>query len=109
MVRLVTSHIHHDGHTIPVEITMGTLEKEGDEVGFCFARDISEQLEEQNKLRKAYLDLEEKNAELEKLNKKLQAREEQLEYLAYHDALTGLPNRSLLLKNLDSLTNSIQS
>ena len=86
---------------------MGTLEMEGDALGFSAARDIPLQLEEQDKLKKAYSDLEKNNAELKKLNKKLEIREKQLAHREYHDVLTGLPNRSILLKNLDDLINSI--
>jgi diguanylate cyclase (GGDEF)-like protein/PAS domain S-box-containing protein len=108
-LRIQTKHSHRDGHAIPVEITMGTLDIGKNSFGFSIVRDISAHLEGQNKLKKAYSELEEKNAELNKLNKKLATREAQLEHLAYHDTLTGLPNRSLLMRNLPVLTSSIQA
>jgi len=108
-LRIQAKHRHRDGQVIPVEITMGTLEIGKNSLGFSIVRDISSHLEEQNKLKKAYFELEEKNAELNRLNKKLAAREAQLEHLAYHDTLTGLPNRSLLMHNLPVLTSSIQT
>lgn len=65
----------------------------------------------QEALRKAHDDLEirvkERTAELARINKELQAEitertlaEEQLLYEAFHDSLTGLPNRALFMQRL---------
>ncbi|OAB62175.1 hypothetical protein AY599_26765 [Leptolyngbya valderiana BDU 20041] len=52
------------------------------------------------------------NAELEhriwKRTAELQAANRQLTYNAYHDALTGLPNRALLLEQLDASLNQFK-
>ncbi len=64
-----------DGSRIPVELSV-TLVRGSDEeeaVMYCFVRDISER----------------------------RRGEEQLAYLAYHDPLTGLPNRVLVEQQLD--------
>jgi diguanylate cyclase (GGDEF)-like protein/PAS domain S-box-containing protein len=64
-----------DGSRLPVELSV-TLVHGSDEdepVMYCFARDISER----------------------------RRGEEQLAYLAYHDPLTGLPNRVLVEEQLD--------
>ena len=108
-VRIQTRHKHCDGHIIPIEITMGSLVEGETELGFSFARDISKQLEEDEKIKQAYSDLEKKNIELNELNSKLAEREKQLNFLAYHDMLTGLPNRALLMHNLDQLIQSSQN
>ncbi len=51
-------------------------------------------------LRRTEQDLElrvvERTHALERANEKLRSKEQQLEYMARHDALTGLPNRTLL-------------
>lgn len=41
------------------------------------------------------------NADLEKVIEKKEQAEESLQYLAYHDELTGLPNRNLLINRID--------
>lgn len=104
IARLQTVHRHRDGHLIPVDITMGVLEAEKDSLGFSFVRDMSEHIGAETKLKKAYKELEKNNAQLGRLYRDLSAREEQLEHLAYHDALTGLPNRTLLMEDLQRIT-----
>lgn len=46
-------------------------------------------------------DLNEINSNLEKVLEKKEQAEESLQYLAYHDELTGLPNRNLLINRID--------
>ena len=46
-------------------------------------------------------DLVEINTNLEKVIEKKEAAEGSLQYLAYHDELTGLPNRNLLINRID--------
>ena len=46
-------------------------------------------------------DLVETNTDLEKVIEKKELAEESLQYLAYHDELTGLPNRNLLINRID--------
>ncbi len=46
-------------------------------------------------------DLKREKAELFRSNKELKIREDRLRYLAYHDPLTGLPNRKLFAEQLE--------
>ncbi|MGO9821366.1 MAG: putative bifunctional diguanylate cyclase/phosphodiesterase [Solirubrobacteraceae bacterium] len=64
-----------DGSRLPVELSVTLVHgsDEDESVMYCFARDISER----------------------------RRGEEQLAYLAYHDPLTGLPNRVLVEEQLD--------
>ncbi len=48
------------------------------------------------------------NVKLKDLNRKMKQREVRLNYLAYTDVLTGLPNREMLLNKLDSLVERAQ-
>ncbi|MBC3900136.1 diguanylate cyclase [Acetobacterium malicum] len=43
------------------------------------------------------------NVKLKELNRKMKQREVRLNYLAFTDVLTGLPNREMLINKLDSL------
>lgn len=73
--RIETTAMRSDGTEFPVELTVARVEGvEGEgPVFYGFLRDISER----------------------------RRSEEQLAYLAYHDALTGLPNRILVEQELD--------
>lgn len=62
-----------DGTTFPVEVGVGAIDYEGRRMIFAAARDISER----------------------------KALEEQLTHQAFHDPLTGLPNRALFMDRLE--------
>lgn len=66
-------HRRKDGTTFPVEVALASMDYEGRRVIFAAARDISER----------------------------KALEERLTYQAFHDSLTGLPNRALFLDRLE--------
>ena len=69
-----SAHRHKDGHDIPVEIFLQLIRLEGQEPRFVtMASDISER----------------------------QAAQKQIEFLAYHDVLTRLPNRLLAKDHLE--------
>jgi len=67
-ISMERSHIARDGSEIPVEVNIRTINFDGRELVLSVARDITER----------------KSAEAE------------IEHMAYHDALTGLPNKLLL-------------
>ncbi|WP_373484445.1 diguanylate cyclase domain-containing protein [Acetobacterium sp.] len=48
------------------------------------------------------------NVKLKELNRKMKQREVRLNYLAYTDVLTGLPNREMLINKLDYLVEQSQ-
>jgi len=50
----------------------------------------------------------EQNQKLRELNRKMKQREVRLNYLAYTDVLTGLPNREMLVNKLDYLVEQSQ-
>jgi diguanylate cyclase (GGDEF)-like protein/PAS domain S-box-containing protein len=73
--RLETTALRADGSTLPVELALTRVGGSGGEepIVYGFVRDISER----------------------------RRSEEQLAYLAYHDPLTGLPNRIMVEQQLD--------
>jgi diguanylate cyclase (GGDEF)-like protein/PAS domain S-box-containing protein len=73
--RIETTALRADGRRVPVELTLTHVRDSHDDgpVVYGFVRDISER----------------------------RRGEEQLTYLAYHDALTGLPNRILVEQQLE--------
>jgi diguanylate cyclase (GGDEF)-like protein/PAS domain S-box-containing protein len=101
MFRLLTQHRHKNGSLIPVEVS-GTFQQSC-QLGFSIARDITERREAEKRIEADFLELEQKNLELQKLNNYIAARREQSDYQASHDALTGLSNRLLLMKALSEL------
>lgn len=66
-------HRRKDGTDFPVEVRVGLLEINGGQLMLAAARDITER----------------------------KALEEELSYQAFHDSLTGLPNRALFLDRLE--------
>ncbi|HEY3368271.1 MAG TPA: EAL domain-containing protein [Symbiobacteriaceae bacterium] len=75
-----TLGLHTAGHEIPIEISMGESRRNGERVFIAVVRDITE--------RKHAAD--------------------QLAFQAFHDSLTGLANRSLLLDQLQTLPGTEQ-
>jgi diguanylate cyclase (GGDEF)-like protein/PAS domain S-box-containing protein len=73
--RIETTALRADGSTVPVELALTVVRGSEDEepIVYGFVRDISER----------------------------RRGEEQLAYLAYHDPLTGLPNRIVVEQQLD--------
>ena len=58
-------------------------------------------LELENKVKERTSELVDINLNLEKVIEKKERAEESLQYLAYHDELTGLPNKSLLVDRIN--------
>ncbi|HEV2608825.1 MAG TPA: EAL domain-containing protein [Noviherbaspirillum sp.] len=71
-VALESRHMRKDGTTFPVEIRMGPINIDGQQHTLSLVRDISQRKE----------------------------MEEHIQHLAYHDALTGLPNRAMFNHHL---------
>jgi diguanylate cyclase (GGDEF)-like protein len=69
----------------------------GDRINLLKAEKLQEQ-------QKALEEKDELNTDLQLIQKELIKRERKLEYDAYHDILTGLPNRAWLMQRLHHLT-----
>jgi diguanylate cyclase (GGDEF)-like protein/PAS domain S-box-containing protein len=79
-VALESRHMRKDGTTFPVEIRMGPINIDGQQHTLSLVRDISQRKE----------------------------MEEHIQHLAYHDALTGLPNRAMFNHHLHHATTQAQ-
>lgn len=79
-VTLETTHRRKDGTMFPVEVSANYFEYDGKGYNLALVRDITERKQQ----------------------------EQQIEYLAYHDALTNLPNRSLVMDRLEQSLASTQ-
>lgn len=112
---------YQDGIAIPVEISMAVATLDNKKYLVICARDITQRkiaesslLTAQNKLHQSYTELEalyaqlsateeslhKKIKELEQSQKSLKDREERIRHIAYHDALTNLPNRASFKEKL---------
>ena len=73
-LRYETAIRHRDGSRIPVELIMRTIEHDGEKLRMAVVRDISDRLDS----------------------------EARIQYLAHHDALTGLLNRAAFMERMGS-------
>jgi diguanylate cyclase (GGDEF)-like protein/PAS domain S-box-containing protein len=99
---------HRDGHAIPCEVRSKAIDPQRLELGSIWiTMDISARKQAEQALRDAHAGLErlvqQRTEELESVVQALeqkmveqQSAEARIQRLAYYDALTGLPNRSLL-------------
>lgn len=82
------------------EVSLSRFEIEGEAFVLAIIRDITERKEAEEKLKDIHEELLASHEVLEKNNQDLKAQEEQIRHLAYHDILTGLPNRRLFTELL---------
>lgn len=92
-------HIRGESEFI-AEVSLSRFDIEGDAFLLAILRDITERKEAEARLQDVHEELLASHNELEKNNRELKAQEEQIRHLAYHDTLTGLPNRRLFTEML---------
>lgn len=92
-------HIRH-GEEVEMEVSLGRFSIEGRIFLLAIIRDISERKATELQLQEVHEELVANHEELERNNKDLQEREEQIRHMAYHDALTELPNRRCITERL---------
>jgi len=116
MSREVTGR-RQDGRSFPAEIDVSRITLQGEPVYIVVVRDITEKKVAREQLQRFNQELEnrveERTEELAQANDKLRHEigerikaQEELTHLATHDALTGLPNRSLFSEHLDMTLNN---
>lgn len=84
------------------EVSLGRFDIEGDSYLLAIIRDISERKEAEKRLQEINDELVASYSQLAENNAQLKNREEEIWYLAYHDTLTGLPNRRSITEQLDA-------
>ena len=96
--------VHHQRNLVPIFDAAGELQ-----FVLGYGRDITEQKRAQDVLERFNSELEARvearTAELEDAKARLEAANTQLQHDAFHDALTGLPNRALFK---DRLTQAVE-
>lgn len=82
------------------EVSLGRFDIEDKAYLLAIIRDISDRKEAEARLQTIHGELLASYDELEKMNGDLKNQEEQIRHLAYHDSLTGLPNRHFITEQL---------
>ena len=70
-----TALLHKDGTRVPVEFIVRTMQHQGERLRMTIVRDLRDRIEARSRIH----------------------------YLAHHDALTGLPNRSAFIEHIEAL------
>lgn len=81
------------GHEFEAEVSLSRFDVEGEAFLLGTMRDITERKEAEKRLQDVHEELMASHGALEKNNQELMTQQEQIRHLAYHDNLTGLPNR----------------